>query len=211
MLRPYGLPLMPMAERVARDAGPVVPLEAWRGSGGRRGGCVPGRGRLRSRGNRARRAGGDGADRRARTPRDSSARLRLSRPCGAATRGAPGRRGGGAEFPGGRTAAGAANPVETRRGAACRAPTVGPPLLRQLLRRDLDLDLPRLRLLCLRKRHGQNAVLVGRLDVARVDRRGQGEAALEGAIGPLVAVHPLGALLGDLLLRTLDREDVVLQ
>src|SRR5436309_1997188 len=148
---------------------------------------------------------------RARTPRDSSARLRLSRPCGAAARGAPGRRGGGAEFPGGRTAAGAAHPVETRRGAACRAPTVGPPPLRQLFRRDLHFDLPRLRLLCLRKRHGQNAVLVGRLDVARVDRRGQGEAALEGALGPLVAVHPLGALLGDLLLRTLDREDVVLQ
>src|SRR5207253_10585934 len=116
-----------------------------------------------------------------------------------------------AAFPWGRTPAGPAHPAETRTATTSRAPTIAPPPLRQLFRRDLHFDLPRLRLLCLRKRHGQNAVLVGHLDVARVDRRGQGEAALEGAIGPLVAVHPLGALLGDLLLRTLDREDVVLQ
>src|SRR5438046_1461600 len=87
--------------------------------------------------------------------------------------------------------------------------TSGLPL--SLLRHDLHLDLPRLRLLRLGERHGENAVLVARLDVARIHGRGQGEAALEGAIGPLIAVHPLGALLGDLLLRALDREDVVLE
>src|SRR5437867_12021139 len=87
--------------------------------------------------------------------------------------------------------------------------TSGLPL--SLLRHDLHLDLPRLRLLRLGERHGQNAVLVARLDVASVHGCGQGEAALERAIGPLIAVHPLGALLGDLLLRALDLEDVVLE
>src|SRR5207253_6244936 len=67
-----------------------------------------------------------------------------------------------------------------------------------LLRRDLHLDLPRLGLLRLRERHGQNAVLVARLDVAGVHGRGQGKAALERAIRPFVAVYPLGALLSDL-------------
>src|SRR5205814_4608755 len=79
-----------------------------------------------------------------------------------------------------------------------------------LLRRDLHLDLPRLGLLRLRERHGQNAVLVARLDVAGVHGRGQGKAALERAIRPFVAVYPLGALLSDLLLRALDGEAVVL-
>src|SRR5437667_11641907 len=87
--------------------------------------------------------------------------------------------------------------------------TSGLPL--SLLRHDLHLDLPRLRLLRLGERHGENAVLVARLDVARIHGRGQGEAALEGAIGPLIAVHPLAALLGDLLLRALARADVVLE
>src|SRR5437763_14473635 len=80
-----------------------------------------------------------------------------------------------------------------------------------LLRRDLHLDLPRLGLLRLRARHGQNPVLVARLDVAGVHGRGQGEAALERAIRPLVAVYPLGALPGDLLLRSRGGEVVVLQ
>src|SRR5437870_11917330 len=80
-----------------------------------------------------------------------------------------------------------------------------------LPRRDLHRDLPRLGLLRLRERHGQNAVLVARLDVAGVHGRRQGKAALERAIRPFVAVYPLRALLGDLLLRTTDRENVVLE
>src|SRR2546427_496278 len=60
-------------------------------------------------------------------------------------------------------------------------------------------------------RPGPNAVLVARLDVAGVHGRRQGKAALERAIRPFVAVYQLRALLGDLLLRTTDRENIVLE
>src|SRR5437879_3721071 len=80
-----------------------------------------------------------------------------------------------------------------------------------LLRRDLHVDVPRLRFFDLRQRHRQHAVLVCRLDGVGVDRRGQREAPLERAIGPFVAVHPLGALFGDLLLAPVNRKDVVLE
>src|ERR1041385_3859622 len=95
----------------------------------------------------------------------------------------------------------------THGGAVRCAPT--PRLDRRswLFRRDLHLDLPRLRLLRPRERHGQNAVLVARLDVAGVHSRRQGKAALERAIRPFVAVYPLRPLLGDLLLRAADREN----
>src|SRR2546425_13188891 len=80
-----------------------------------------------------------------------------------------------------------------------------------LLRRDLHRDLPQLGLTRLRERHGQNAVLVARLDVAGVHGRWQRKAALERAIRPYVVVYPLRSLLGDLLLRATDRENVVLE
>src|SRR6266571_5584589 len=79
-----------------------------------------------------------------------------------------------------------------------------------LLRLDLHLDVPRPRLLDLRQGDGQHAMLVVRLDVAGVHGRGQREAALERAVTAFIPVHPLGALLGDLLLGAVDREHVVL-
>src|SRR2546422_8294076 len=81
----------------------------------------------------------------------------------------------------------------------------------RLLRCDLYRDLPRLRLLDLRQGHRQHAVLVGCLDGVGVDGGGQREAALEGAVSPLVAMYPLRALFGNLLLGPVNREDVVLE
>src|ERR1041385_8442352 len=81
----------------------------------------------------------------------------------------------------------------------------------RLLRRYLHLYLTRLRLLDLGQREREHAVLVAGLDVVRVHSRGQREAALERAVGPLITVHPLTPLLRDLLLRPVDAQDVVLE
>ena len=59
-----------------------------------------------------------------------------------------------------------------------RAPRTGPPGV-SVCQLAVDLNLARPRFFAARQRHGQHAVLVGRLDARRVDRRRQREAAAE--------------------------------
>src|SRR6476660_150861 len=63
-----------------------------------------------------------------------------------------------------------------------------------------DRNLPRTGPLGLRHRDREDPVLEGGRHLFGIDRGRQREAPLEGAVAPLVAVHPLGALLGLLLL-----------
>src|SRR4029077_20480387 len=74
----------------------------------------------------------------------------------------------------------------------------------------LDLDLPRAGALGLRQGDRQDAGVVLRLDLVGIYQVRQREATLEGAIGPLVAVHPLGLLLSDLPLLAPDRQHLIL-
>src|SRR5712671_1418345 len=73
----------------------------------------------------------------------------------------------------------------------------------------LDLDLLRLGLLCLRQRHRQYPVSIGRLDLSGIDRRGQRERTLELAEPALATVvAPFLDIAGPLSL-ALDGEHVV--
>src|SRR4029077_12091623 len=74
----------------------------------------------------------------------------------------------------------------------------------------LDLDLPRAGALGLRQGDRQDAGVVLRLDLVGIYQVRQGEATLEGAIGPLVAVPPLGLLLSALPLLAPDRQHLIL-
>src|SRR5216683_996650 len=73
----------------------------------------------------------------------------------------------------------------------------------------LDLDLLRLGLLCLRQRHRQYPVSIGRLDLSVIDRRGQRERTLDLAAPALATVvAPFLDIAGPLSL-ALDGEHVV--
>src|SRR3989442_2537169 len=72
------------------------------------------------------------------------------------------------------------------------------------LHRD-EMGLGRVRL---RQRDRQHAEVVGRLDLVGIDRGRQPEGPLEGAKGPLIAMHLLGLLFRHLLLRALHRQQV---
>src|SRR3989440_8787333 len=104
--------------------------------------------------------------------------------------------------------------LSTRRESGpCRPPpshSLRSGVQQRLVRRDLHLDQVRLGRLRLRQRDRQHAEVVGRLDLVGIDRGRQPERPFEGAIGPLIAMHLLGLLLGQLLLRALDRQQVAL-
>src|SRR5687768_12486063 len=74
-----------------------------------------------------------------------------------------------------------------------------------------DRDLPRPRPLRLWHQNSEDPVLVLRRDLVAVHGAGEHEGTLEAAVAALVAVNPLAALLGLLLLLAPDGEDIVLQ
>src|SRR6476661_9330838 len=76
---------------------------------------------------------------------------------------------------------------------------------------DLDRNLARAGTLGLGDRDRQDAVGVARHDLLRIHDAREREGALEAAVGPLVAMHPLGLLLRLLPLLSSDGQQVVLK
>src|SRR5262245_49595263 len=100
---------------------------------------------------------------------------------------------------------------DPRRGAEpavrCQLSTVNCQLLSTVLL-DLDVHRPRPRLLRLRQRHGEDAVLRARLHLLGVEVRRELEAAVELAVAALDAAERLALALRLGLLLALDRQHV---